>query len=140
MRRAALKVVQPTHKPDDAQAAKRRALAAFLNRTLVERGWKQADLARLVFGSTTDREGFNRARGADAISAYCQGRQLPEANRLAKLAEVCGTTVENMTGASDQPAGIHFRPTDGQRGRLTVDMECDLATYARIVALIARAK
>lgn len=128
--RARLKVV-PTHKPDESR------LAANLNRLLIDKGMRQSDLARLVFGSTEDPQtGYSRAKGADSVSAYCSGRQTPRKAILGRMAKALGVSEDQLTGDPAQQ-GIRYTPTGTKHGRLTFDMDVTAAQYAKIARVLA---
>lgn len=132
----ATRVRQPA--ASDADADRKRRFADNLNKLLIRNGWKQADLARRMFGTTTDTKGFARAQNADAVSQYCAGRSMPEGNRLAHMAEVLGVAVEELTGEKPSPpTGVRFAPArDATTGRLVIDQNVSKATAAKIMQLL----
>lgn len=63
---------------------------------MVQRGLSQSDLAREVWGTTTDTRGYTVAKNRDRIGAYLRGESLPEPQNLARLAEALGTKTEEL--------------------------------------------
>lgn len=59
----------------------------ILRRSMREKGLSQSDLARLMFGPTTNSRGNADAKGKDRISVWCAGKNRPSDKHLAKLAQ-----------------------------------------------------
>jgi len=70
--------------------------ARRLYHLLMEKGWSQSDLARRVYGKTTDARGYTVAKGRDRISVYLRGLGYPEPRTLQKIAKVLGVDVESL--------------------------------------------
>jgi transcriptional regulator with XRE-family HTH domain len=67
-------------------------------------GMSSSELARQVWGTTTDKRGYTVARNRDRIGHYLAGTSYPEAENLAKLAAALGVPVETL--AIERPAGV----------------------------------
>jgi transcriptional regulator with XRE-family HTH domain len=70
-----------------------------LERYMTAKGLSQSQLAREIWGSTTDSRGHSVARNRDRISAYLAGAGLPEPDNLKKIATVLDCTPEDLMGA-----------------------------------------
>lgn len=70
--------------------------AKRLYHLLVQRGWKQSDLARRCFGEVRSTKGHMLARGRDRISAYIRGKAVPDPSNLKKIADAFEITVEEL--------------------------------------------
>lgn len=70
--------------------------AKRLNERMLAREMSQADLARAVWGSMTDKRGYEVARNRDRISVYLRGLGFPDPINLKKIADVLGTTPEDL--------------------------------------------
>ena len=70
--------------------------ARKLHEAMIKKGMSQSDLAAAIWGRTTDARGYEVARNRDRISVYLQGRSLPDPQNLQKIADVLGTTVEEL--------------------------------------------
>lgn len=74
-------------------------LAQFADRLtekMLDRGWKQADLARAAFGETVNSRGQTVAAGRDKVSSYIRGRSWPTPQNLQKLADALGCLVTEL--------------------------------------------
>jgi transcriptional regulator with XRE-family HTH domain len=74
-------------------------LEQFANRLQqlrTDRGWSQSDLAREVWGDTTNRSGRKVAKNRDRISTYEMGKSWPDPHNLVKLANALGVTPEEL--------------------------------------------
>jgi transcriptional regulator with XRE-family HTH domain len=76
------------------------------------KGWSQSDLAREVWGETTNREGRKVARNRDRISAYEMGKSWPDPHNLMKLVKALDTTPEylapSITGSTIERQNPEF--------------------------------
>ena len=70
--------------------------ASRLHQLRTSKGWSPSDLAREVWGETTNREGRKVAKNRDRISVYEMGKSWPDPHNLAKLAKALGTTPEEL--------------------------------------------
>lgn len=103
----------PEERARDIEFAKR------LRLLMEKRQLTQSDLAARIWKRYTNSEGKHVARGRDRISVWVNGKNVPSAKNLAKLAKELGVTVEELApqtlvkvahhGAADwsftQPAG-----------------------------------
>jgi transcriptional regulator with XRE-family HTH domain len=68
-----------------------------LKELLLERGWKQSDLARRAFGETFDEAtGHTIVFKRDRISNYINGRQFPDDENLTAIAKAFDMTKEEL--------------------------------------------
>jgi transcriptional regulator with XRE-family HTH domain len=68
---------------------------ARLSQALLDKGWKQTDLARKVWNEVRiDNRGYESVVGRDRISQYCSGKVMPEPATLRRIAKELGKTVE----------------------------------------------
>lgn len=68
-----------------------------LKQLLLERGWKQSDLARRAFGETVDEAtGHTIVFKRDRISNYINGRQFPDDENLTAIAKALDMTKEEL--------------------------------------------
>jgi transcriptional regulator with XRE-family HTH domain len=79
--------------------------ARCLQELRTKKGLSQSDLARLIWGSQTNkRTGRLEARNRDRISCYEAEKSFPDPHNLQKLAEALGVTPEelapDLTGAT----------------------------------------
>jgi len=73
-------------------------------RVAMARSQKTAsDLAREIWGSTTDKRGYSVGRNRDRIGHYLNGTSYPEPDNLEKLARALGIPVSELT--IERPAG-----------------------------------
>lgn len=70
--------------------------ARRLHELMSQRGMSQSDLAREVWGTTTDTRGYTVAKNRDRIGAYLRGESLPEPQNLSRLAEALGAKTEEL--------------------------------------------
>ena len=86
--------------PEEAGAGKLPALEGKfphrLYRLRAHRGMSQSDVARAIWGETTDNRGYVVAKNRDRISAYEGGRSVPEKTTLEALAELFGVSLAEL--------------------------------------------
>jgi hypothetical protein len=141
----------PQQKPNKLHFAK--ALGEAMRRANLS----PSDVARLVWGTMTDKRGYEVARNRDRIGHYLKGVSFPEPENLQRLADAVGSSVEELTAspvggetASGNLSGLPRRPpgyvpgqllhfdlvTPRRKMRLQVDRYIDLKHYDKIVELI----
>ena len=64
--------------------------AETLKLLLEAKGWRKADLARALWGSTIDARGYMVARNRDRISHYFSGHSFPKPKTIIEIADVLG--------------------------------------------------
>jgi len=72
------------------------AFGRKLQQILDQKGMNYSDLARLVWGKTTTRSGYEVAKNRDRISVYIAGKAAPDARNLKKIADVLGVEVSEL--------------------------------------------
>lgn len=103
-----------------------------LHRMLLERGWRQSELAR--------RGDLQR----DSISNYVRGRSLPTPLNLQKMASALGVKPEDLLPnhlesaiAEDEPDfELKVSPGDGTRAWVRLNRMLSLETAVQIAALV----
>jgi transcriptional regulator with XRE-family HTH domain len=70
--------------------------ARRLHELRVQKGMTQSDLAREIWGETTDVRGNVVARNRDRISQYEKGQSFPDPHNLEKLAKALGITADEL--------------------------------------------
>lgn len=112
--------------------------ADALARVMTERKLSASEVARRVWGTTTNTRGYTVARGRDRISHYLAGKIYPEPENMLKLAEAIGVPAETLdvgtrTRAQPPPGviaqGSHAKTTRAARRS---DMDVDVAGGAAI--------
>ena len=119
--------------------------ARRLHETLIRKGMSQSDLARSMWGETTDARGYKVARNRDRVSSYLSGRSWPEAQNLRRMAEALGVKEEDLapdiTAATvdrEKPAlAITMVAGHPDKVHLVVDQLVPLALAARIASLLS---
>lgn len=103
-----------------------------LHRMLLERGWRQSDLAR--------RAGIQR----DSVSVYVRGRSFPTPLNLSKMAKALGVKPEDIlpnqletASAEDEPDfELKVSPGDATRAWVRLNRLMSLATAVQITSLV----
>ena len=119
--------------------------ARRLKSVLDEKNMSQADLARKIWGSTTDSRGFDVARNRDRISVYLAGKSMPDSKNLRAIAEALNMKAEELapdiiaaTVERENPE-IQFTMVSGHTDKvyLRVNKLVPLAVAAQIVTLLS---
>lgn len=63
---------------------------------MTEKGFSQSDLAREIWGETTDARGYKVAKGRDKISTYLRGQTVPDPKNMQALAAALDVSVEDL--------------------------------------------
>jgi transcriptional regulator with XRE-family HTH domain len=80
----------PDERVRDIEFAKR------LKQLMDERQLTQSDLAAKIWNRYTNSEGKNVARGRDRISVWVNGKNIPDAKNMEKLAKVLRVKVSDL--------------------------------------------
>ena len=71
--------------------------ARRLHAVMTEKGLRQSDLARAIWGTRKDpKTGYEVAKNRDRISVYLKGMTVPDPVNLKKLADALGVTPEEL--------------------------------------------
>lgn len=102
------KSVAKTAKADDnAQRAyisgRYKEFAIALRVAMNRAGLRASDVARIVWGSTTNKRGYSVAKNRDRIGSYQNGDSFPEPENLEKLAKALGIPVEELASTKPPP-------------------------------------
>lgn len=110
-------------------------------------GWSQSDLARKVWGETTDGRGYKVARNRDLISVYEKGKAAPTHDNLTKLAKVLGTTADALAPGllsernhPSVPPAVQMTVIEGQpdRVRLQINTTIPFELASKIMTLLSQ--
>jgi transcriptional regulator with XRE-family HTH domain len=110
-------VVPPRHNP--GRLTSRPELERFranLLRAMTERNLTSSQLAREIWGTTTDTRGYKVARNRDRIAHYLAGTGYPTAPVLEKMAQVLG--VDPAQFAKDEVAATTGNNTPSSEARV----------------------
>lgn len=124
------------------------SFARKLHEAMTRRGITQSDLARMVWGETTDSRGYKVARNRDRISQYLSGASVPETHNLQKLADALSMDVAELAPDLTASALDRSKPEVAitavaghlDRVHLVVNKLVPLTVAAQVVALIAGAE
>lgn len=89
-----------------ATRAQKRLLATRLKEFMQERGLTQSDLARKIWGETTNSEGYTVARNRDRISVWMRGAAYPDVENLRALAKALGKDVQDLAPTAPEPDDV----------------------------------
>lgn len=128
----------------DPKEQRKAEFARRLGARLLEKGWKQSDLARAAFGTTHDSEGRVVPRGRDSISTYMRRRTLPDPTSLKKLADALGCEMADLDPMIEADAIEYEAPALEMRSAaqrpdrawLRVNKVVSFETAAKVVTLI----
>jgi len=136
----------PTKKPQNAyDRAVHNGFAQRLRRLRMDRDMSQSDVARAVWGTTTDSRGYEVARNRERISAYEQARSLPEPRSLELLAKALDVEPQDLSPelAGDevgrQPAAVSMTMAEGQPDKvhLHVNTIASFEVASKVISLLA---
>lgn len=86
----------PSASPPPTVEIGQQSFGRRLRQLLDEKGMNYSDLARLVWGKTTTKNGYEVAKNRDRISVYVAGKAAPDARNLKKIADVLGVEVADL--------------------------------------------
>ena len=108
-----------------------------------KKGFNNSDLARAVWGETTDSKGYIVARNRDRIGVYLKGQGFPEASTLAKIAKVLDTTAEELaphTAAAEVDGNEFSTNLVGDCMHVQMNMMLPLPIANEIARLVTEAR
>jgi len=110
-----------------------------------KKGWDNSDLARAVWGETTDTKGYKVAKNRDRISVYLHGAGFPKPSTLHKIAEVLGVAKdelapERMAAAIDREYPEFSMIAVGEHMHVQMNALLPPSIAAEISKLYAQAK
>ena len=119
--------------------------ARRLHQAMTAKRLSQSDLARKIWGSTTDKRGYNVAKNRDRISTYLRGEALPDTRNMQALADALGmTTAElapDISSAAVEAQNPEIQMTaiagHSEKVYLRLNKMLPLPVAVRIVSLIA---
>lgn len=122
--------------------------ARRLHTAMTAKGLTNSDLARLVWGETTDKKGYTVARNRDRISVYLRAEALPEPATLEKIAAALGLTKEDLAPELAAAAIDREKPElamtmvagHPDKVHLQINVLIPLSVATQIIALLNEAK
>lgn len=123
------------------------SFARKLHEAMTRADMSQSDLARAVWGETTDKMGRPVARNRDRISQYLAGKAVPEPKNLQKIADVLGVDpldlAPNITAATIEREDPTIQMTvvagHTNRAHLRVNALVDVTIAAQIISILTSA-
>jgi hypothetical protein len=110
--------------------------AERLHEAMLKNKMNASQVAREVWGTTTDSRGVTVARNRDRIRHYLAGTSYPEPDNLKKLAEAVGLPVEDLT--IDRPPTLPSPNTSPVRGSMIDPQVTILSTHHSVCLLQMR--
>jgi len=86
-----------------AEGSSEDAFASTLRELMIAKRISASDLARGVWGTTTDGRGYEVAKNRDRVGHYLAGRSHPSKENLGKIAKVLGVKVEVLERVQPTP-------------------------------------
>lgn len=119
--------------------------ARKLHEALDAKGWSQSTLAQEAFGCKKDYRGINVPRKRDQVSAYVNGKRLPDEANLKLICEALNIRPSDLIPERGKALIDRHKPSlltvienDG-RMRIRLDQAYDLKTASRILQVIMEA-
>lgn len=121
--------------------------ARRLYRLMTEQNLSQSDLARKIWGETTDPRGFKVAKNRDRISQYLNARSLPDTENTRLIANALDVTPQDLIPQRTSPVveehpEVSMVAVAGAPGqvRLMVDKVMPFADAAHIISRMSGVK
>jgi transcriptional regulator with XRE-family HTH domain len=92
------------------------AFADALRAAMAHKGMNASDVAREVWGSTTDKRGYSVGRNRDRIGHYLRGTSYPEPANLAAIAKALDVPLEDLVMKGDPANRNSVRRFPGNTG------------------------
>lgn len=96
MARAPRRLLPPGGGQTQVERIETENFARRLHKLMLDKSMSQSDLARKVWGGTTDKRGYDVARNRDRISVYLRGQSYPDPVNMQKIADALGVPVEEL--------------------------------------------
>lgn len=111
------------------------------------KGWSQSELARHVWGTVEDNRGYTVAKNRDRISAYENGKAVPERANLDAIARALGVSVEDLApdlvlanpniAPDAQTSAYTIKAVgNGEKAHIKVDAIIPFSAAIQIIALL----
>lgn len=116
-----------------------------IQQELLKRGWKQSDLARAAFGTTTSAAGYTVAKNRELVSQFVGGKSFPSPLSLHKIAQALGKKPEDLMpqirtkaieDESDPDLEFKVAAGKGDEGLLRINRIVTIDQFARIMAIL----
>lgn len=131
-------------------ASRQMALNEFSERLfnlMTTKGLSASDIARGMFGTTTNELGNQVAKGRDRVSHWVNAKKLPDAQNIQKLAILFGVNSEALIPQVTAPARgnnekLVFEAVEGRPGFALIKVEkiVSASLAARIIAMLSEEK
>lgn len=119
------------------------SFANRLKQLRTAKGLSQSELSRAIWGTTTDKRGYEVARNRDRISAYEKGTSKPTRTSLDAVAEELGVSADALAPDlvskevfTDPDPTVEIRMAEGGNMFVRVNTSCTQATAFKIVELL----
>jgi transcriptional regulator with XRE-family HTH domain len=99
-----------TNKTQKVDKPEYQAFARRLHTAMNAKGMGNSDLARAVWGEVDDNKGYKVAKNRHQVAVYLKGEGMPERATLQKIAEVLGTTADELAPETQTAAIDRARP------------------------------
>lgn len=113
-----------------------REFARVLNTKMLEKGLSASDLARMIWGTTTDYRGYKVARNRDRIGNYLAGVSYPNHENLHQIAVALGVDVGDLA-LTPGPGGAADTPQAALKGQHDVNFTM-LSSWPGVAVLTVR--
>jgi transcriptional regulator with XRE-family HTH domain len=123
-------MTKPSSKSVEKAEAPTDTFADTLRALMLKQRISASDLARSVWGTTTDKRGYEVARNRDRIGHYLSGASYPGKENLAKIAKALSVKLEVLEKA--QPAPV-VRTAEAKAAK---DFQVSYADGVAIVSMI----
>jgi transcriptional regulator with XRE-family HTH domain len=122
--------------------------ARRLHQVMLEKDMTQSALAAAIWGRTTDKRGYDVAKGRDRISVYLQGKSWPDPKNLKLMCDALGVTPEwlapdiTVSSVDRENPELAMTTVAGHpdKTHLRVNKLVPAAIAAQIIALLATVK
>ena len=148
MSRRPTRKLDPVPGPTKVEQLEMETFARRLHQLMVQKNLSQSDLAKKIWGTRTDKRGYQVARNRDRISVYLKGNTIPDTKSIARIADALGVPAAELapditasTVEKENPE-LAMTVVSGHEDKchLRVNMLIDLRTAAEVVALLTKAK
>lgn len=96
MPRTTRRLLPPVAGKTPTEAMQLEQFARRLHSIMLDKGLSQSELARKIWGSTTDHRGYEVAKNRDRISVYLAGRTIPDPKNLKLLADALDVEIKEL--------------------------------------------
>jgi transcriptional regulator with XRE-family HTH domain len=109
--------------------------------TLRKKDMNYSDLARMVFGVSTDKNGYTVARNRQSIGRYIAGEQMPDPQTREKIVEALGVPYDELfpeVMPHERPgSGVVLTQVDKKMSRLRLEVVVPTSVALEIIKTIS---